>query len=352
MDELVLRDISYFEKYEMPASPETPPMKQEPRITLRERASIHQNLEQAMVPGTPPHSPRMGFKRSYSSKTAFGLPMTPPATPPIPSGVGIHPSLARTLSDSVNKSLGHEISYFSLKNRPTLVNLDVTEIPRRGTLSRSSSYSLPSVASSAASTPRDPLDRIRDYSARSTDTIFPSPNILAPPVCSPPPNTPATFEPIFHDYSNTEFFPDGQKPTFTFGTKAKDNDAYNPFSYAEPTQYPNKISLNPAQQSNGVSQDRQLAGNGEQPSFGANNEVQQASSAIADLEKARGPRGTDCLPRKRGCARKALICFAVLALLFVLVVVGVVFIILELKHHHDKHHKRAYPRSRHVMDAW
>lgn len=115
MDDLhcdVMHDISYFGGHELPATPpETPPMKQEPRMTHRERNSIHLSLEE-MYP-SPSHSPRMGFKRSFSSKSAFGLPPTPPATPPIPTRVGIHPSLARTLSDSVNKSLGHQVSYVS-----------------------------------------------------------------------------------------------------------------------------------------------------------------------------------------------------------------------------------------------
>lgn len=109
----VLNDISYFEKYELPASPpETPPMKPEARMTLRERNSIHQSFEKAFL-SSPSQSPRMGLKRTFSSQSAFGLPMTPPATPPLSSRVDLRPAFARTVSDSVNKSLGHQISYVS-----------------------------------------------------------------------------------------------------------------------------------------------------------------------------------------------------------------------------------------------
>jgi len=109
----VLHDISYFEKYDLPATPpETPPMKQDARMTLRERNSIHYSLEKGLT-SSPSQSPRMGFKRTFSSQSAFGLPMTPPATPPMSSRMDIRPSVARTLSDSVNKSLGHQISYVS-----------------------------------------------------------------------------------------------------------------------------------------------------------------------------------------------------------------------------------------------
>ncbi|KAH8600966.1 hypothetical protein B0O99DRAFT_668142 [Bisporella sp. PMI_857] len=235
IDELhneVMHDISYFEQYELPASPpETPPMKQEAKMALRGRTPMHAAIEK-VLPRSPPESPRMALKRTFSNnvKSTFGLPMTPPDTPPMNrSQVGIHPTLAKTLSDSVNKSLGHQISYFNLKNRPTIVTIDVTEIPRRGTLSRSSSYSLSS-AGSVSSGSKDPLDRVKDYTTRSTDTIFPSPNMLAPPVYSPPPNTPATFEPIYHNYSDGADFATG---VAQFGNGS---DPFNPFAYTGPTQ--------------------------------------------------------------------------------------------------------------------
>jgi hypothetical protein len=110
----VLHDISYFEGYDLPASPpETPPMKSDARMSLRERAPMHANLEK-VFPRTPPQSPRNGLKRKFSNnmKSAFAnvLPMTPPGSPP--SRFGIHSTLARTMSDSVNK--GHQISIVSL----------------------------------------------------------------------------------------------------------------------------------------------------------------------------------------------------------------------------------------------
>jgi len=209
------------------------------------------------------------------------------------------------------------------------VTIDVTELPRRGTLSRSSSYSLSSVSSAGGS--RDPLDRIKEFSARSTDSVFPSPNALALPVYSPPPNTPATFEPTYHNYSNSETFPDGPIP-ISFGTEQKDNDPYNPFSYNGPTQYPNHTSQAPSH-SNGV-QDRQLSH--EQP---GTRSFETSSTGIADLEKARSYRQQNSPKKKHHWARKALICCAIAALLLVLAIVAVVIIIIKLRHHH-RHHKR------------
>jgi len=210
------------------------------------------------------------------------------------------------------------------------VTIDVTELPRRGTLSRSSSYSLSSVSSAGGS--RDPLDRIKEFSARSTDSVFPSPNALALPVYSPPPNTPATFEPTYHNYSNSETFPDGPIP-ISFGTEQKDNDPYNPFSYNGPTQYPNHTSQAPSL-SNGV-QDRQLSC--EQSRNNRSSET--SSTGIADLEKARSYRQQNIPKKKRHCARKALICCAVAAILLVLAIVAVVLVVIKLRHHH-RHHKR------------
>jgi len=209
------------------------------------------------------------------------------------------------------------------------VTIDVKDLPRRGTLSRSSSYSLSSVSSAGGS--RDPIDRVREFSARSTDSVFPSPNGLALPAYSPPPNTPATFEPTYHNYSNMQTFPDGPLP-INFGSGQKDSDPYNPFSYNGPTQYPNHTSQAPSN-SNGV-QDRQLPH--EQP---INNSFQASSTGIADLEKARSYRQQNSPKKKRHCARKALICCVVAALLLVLGVVAVVLVIIRLRHHH-RHHKR------------
>lgn len=209
------------------------------------------------------------------------------------------------------------------------MTIDVIEIPRRRTMSRSSSYSLSSAASSAGGS-RDPLDRIRGYSSRSTDSVFPSPNGLAPPVYSPPPNTPTTFEPMSHNYSNNETIPVG----LGFGSSEKDNDPFNPFSYSGPTQYPNHTSQAPSQ-SNGV-QDLHLSN---PPNNGL---FQTSSTGIADLEKARGYRQPDHPQKKRHCARKTVTCWcAIFAIFFVLVAIAIVIVVIKLgRHAHHKHHRR------------
>jgi hypothetical protein len=98
----VMQDISYFEGYDLPATPpETPPTKSDGTMVLKERTEMHSTLER-MFPNTPPGTPpRLGLKRSFSSNvksfSSFG-PLTPPATPPTRlSGLG----LSRTLSDKV-----------------------------------------------------------------------------------------------------------------------------------------------------------------------------------------------------------------------------------------------------------
>jgi hypothetical protein len=111
-DKEVLHDISYFEGYDLPMSPpETPPMKQDARMSLKERTPLHSHLQKAF-PRTPPGSPRKELKRTLSNniKAAFanGLPLTPPSTPP--TRFGIHSTLARTMSDSVK---GNQISIVS-----------------------------------------------------------------------------------------------------------------------------------------------------------------------------------------------------------------------------------------------
>lgn len=116
----VLHDISYFEGFDLPASPpETPPMKSGFQMSSKERTPMHSSLEK-MFPKTPPQSPRNGLKRKFSNnvKSAFGsvLPLTPPATPP--TRFGIHSTLARTVSDTVNK--GHQISIVSIYAKFTL----------------------------------------------------------------------------------------------------------------------------------------------------------------------------------------------------------------------------------------
>jgi hypothetical protein len=112
----VLHDISYFEGYDLPASPpETPPTKSDAQMSLRERTPMHSSLER-VFPRTPPQSPRFGLKRKFSTnvKSAFSNvpPLTPPATPP--TRFGIHSTLAKTVSDTVNKD--HQISIVSFNN--------------------------------------------------------------------------------------------------------------------------------------------------------------------------------------------------------------------------------------------
>jgi hypothetical protein len=109
----VLRDISYFEGYDVPMSPpETPPMKQDASMILRERTPIRSHLEYAF-PRTPLGSPSKGLKRTWSNNIKEGfandLPLTPPSTPP--TRYGIHPIMGRTMSGSINK--GHQISIVS-----------------------------------------------------------------------------------------------------------------------------------------------------------------------------------------------------------------------------------------------
>lgn len=228
-------------------------------------------------------------------------------------------------------------------------------LSRRSTISRSSSYSATSysgfsarsatsVSSMTTIGSRDPLDRVRDYQALSTDAKFPSPTMLAAPEYSPPPNTPATFEPIhqIHDYSNLAISPFAMEGIQHRGSRAgsepKDNeDPFNPFSYTGPTQYPNHSSQPPAQTSNGYQ------GFTTQPDFrGAEPGSDFApGSSIIDLEKARnrGVRRQNSSP-SRHCARKLVICCAVCVMLVVLAVVIVVVVIVRI-HHHTKHHKRS-----------
>lgn len=107
----VMQDISYFEGYNLPNSPpETPPTKNAAVMALRERSHskstpMHISLEK-MFPRTPPQSPRMGLKRTFSNNVNgtgnFG-PLSPPATPPTTgrsrafSGLG----LSRSLTDKI-----------------------------------------------------------------------------------------------------------------------------------------------------------------------------------------------------------------------------------------------------------
>lgn len=311
-------------------------MKQNAQMTLRERTPTHSQLDKAF-PRTPPETPRKGLKRTFSNnmKTAFAnvLPMTPPSTPP--TRFGIHSTLARTMSDTVNKQ--HQISIFALKNRPTIVTIDVTDSSpsRRTSLRRSSSYSMDSAGSGS----RDPLDRVRDYSARSTDSRYPSESPTAPPAYSPPPNTPANaYTPgVYTTTTGVQIHGITQR-----GAGAQGNDPFNPFSYTGPTQYPNhSLQRAPTQPSNGLWQ-----GNGNYgaqfPHLPSPSAFQTPNASVVDLEKARRSAISDHPKKNRGC-KKAVICCIVLGVLLVLVVVAAVIIIVRLRHHfHNKyhHHKR------------
>jgi hypothetical protein len=119
-DREVLHDVSYFEGYDLPDSPpETPPIKHDGQMSSRERTPMHSQLER-VFPRTPPQSPRHGLKRKFSinmkSALASVLPLTPPETPP--TRFGIHSTLARSISDGVNK--GHQISIVSSKEAACL----------------------------------------------------------------------------------------------------------------------------------------------------------------------------------------------------------------------------------------
>jgi hypothetical protein len=230
------------------------------------------------------------------------------------------------------------------KNRPTIVTIDVTNSPslsRRSTLSRSSSYSgysAQSATSTGSSTSRNPIDRVRTYSAASTDSIFPSPTMMAVPVYSPPPNTPATFEPIhqIHDYSKLNLFAfesEGITQRGTAGEKGQENnDPFNPFSYTGPIQYPNHSSQGPVQQTNG------FQGVTYEPNLPSQGTLQSSGSSIVDLEKARGFRRQDTTER-RHCGRKIVICCIIMVIFLLLAIAAVVIVVVKLRHHF-KHHKR------------
>jgi hypothetical protein len=223
------------------------------------------------------------------------------------------------------------------------VTIDVTNSPslsRRGTLSRSSSYSAYSATSAVSTGSKDPIDRVRTYSAITTDSVFVSPTFLGAPVYSPPPNTPATFEPIhqIHDYSTLPNFDSEMdmdiKDTIQLGNEPKENaDHFNPFSFTGPTQYPNHSSQAPIQPSNGF---QGFASQPNIPSHGTS--FQSSGSSIVDLEKARGLRQQNQPQKKRYCGRQVLICLIVTISLIVLIVV-VVVVVLRTRQNH-KHTKR------------
>lgn len=105
----VMDDISYFEGFELPNSPpETPPMKSDGVMT---KTPMHITLEN-IFPRTPPHTPRLGLKRSFSASkggfSSFG-PLTPPATPPTRFS-----GLSRTISDKVLENQITEVSFLFL----------------------------------------------------------------------------------------------------------------------------------------------------------------------------------------------------------------------------------------------
>lgn len=215
------------------------------------------------------------------------------------------------------------------------MTIDVTDTSpsRRRSLRRSSSYS----AESAGSGSKDPLDRIRDYSARSTDSRYPSESPIAPPAYSPPPNTPA------NAYAPTNYTTgvDSQGVTQR-GAGLQDHDPFNPFSYTGPTQYPNhSLQRAPTQPSNGLWQ-----GNGRYaaqfPNLPSPSAFQTPNASVVDLEKARRGAVPDPPKKKSHGKRKALICCIVAAILLVLGVVAAVIVVVRLRHYYQQkhHHKR------------
>ena len=205
---------------------------------------------------------------------------------------------------------------FSIKSRPSIVTTDVTELPRH-TPSRSSSYSLAS-ANSASSTPKDPLDRVKDYSTRSTDSVFLSPELLTAPAYSPPPNTPATFSPTYHNYTNATF-----NDTFThFGSSDNKEVPSNPPAYTGQgthTQNTNTDSQYGTQNSQSYSQPSNYFG-----FQGAQYTSTPGPPSIADMEKARSYREPDRPQKKRDCACKTLICCIIFIPILLLIITVVV----------------------------
>lgn len=210
------------------------------------------------------------------------------------------------------------------------MTIDVTESSRRSSLQRSSSYSL----ESAGSASKDPLDRVRDYSARSTDARYPTESPCAPPAYSPPPNTPA------NAYVPPTNFATGAQTGGFVQHGAQENDTYNPFSYTGPTQYPNhSLQRAPTQPSNGLWQGNYATKYPNLPSPRTFQQSNSSRSGVVDLEKARRNDFADPPKKKRNCKRKALICGLVLLILLMLGIMAAIIVILRLKHHH-KHHKR------------
>lgn len=202
---------------------------------------------------------------------------------------------------------------------------------RRSSLRRSSSYSM----DSAKLVSKDPLDRIRDYSARSTESRYPSDSPLAPPAYSPPPNTPAnTYAPVNYT-KGVEIHGITQR-----GPEHPDNDPFNPFSYAGPTQYPNHaLQKTSTQSSNGLWQ-----GNGnyeaQYPNLPSPSAFQTPNAGITDLERTRRGAVSDYpQKKKRCCKRTTLVCCAVTVILLAFAVAAAIVIVMRLRHHfHDQHH--------------
>jgi hypothetical protein len=205
----------------------------------------------------------------------------------------------------------------------------VEDPSRRRSLRRSSSYSLESDGSAS----KDPLDRVRDYSARSTDARYPSESPCAPPAYSPPPNTPANaYVPPTNDTTGAQIHGITQRG-------AQENDTYNPFSYTGPTQYPNhSLQRAPTQPSNGLWQGNYAT---QYPNLPSPRTFQAANprSGVGDLKEARQNDVPDTPKKKRHCKRKALICCVVAAIMIMLGIVAAVIVIVELRHNH-KNDKR------------
>lgn len=206
-------------------------------------------------------------------------------------------------------------------------------------LRRSSSYS----SDSSISSGKDPIDRIKDYSARSIEGRYPSPGSAAPPAYSPPPNTPAN---MVITPGNMVMTPAHYTTSSQIrgmmqagGPAPVDNDPFNPFSYTGPTQYP-AHSQNPApvQQSNGLWQQSYPTQFPNLPS--PTTFQQQQTGSITDLEKARQPSNEpDHSETQRHGKRKALICIIIL-LVMLMLVAAVVVVVFWARHRHQQHEQQ------------
>ena len=214
------------------------------------------------------------------------------------------------------------------------INVTDSSSTRRRSLQRSSSYSSNSSTGSAS---RDPLDRVKDYSVRSTDSRYPTESPLAPPAYSPPPNTPANGDAVYTTTSGTQIHGLSKQ-----GAGAQDNDPFNPFS-AGPKQYPNHSLAAPTQLSNGVWQGNSngngsVAYNVRQPILPSPGAFETPNSSLVDLEKARRHSVSHHPKKKRGCCGKKMICCAIFAIGLLIGFVAAALIVERVRHHFQNKH--------------